>query len=63
MLGTAALYVDAEDVDGLADAMARLLGDATLRIRLADMGRAQASRFTWEDAARQLTAAYKAVAG
>ena len=31
VLGTAALLVDAEDVAGLADAMARVLGDAALR--------------------------------
>lgn len=62
VLGSAALYVDAADVTGLADAMTRVLGDAMIRTRLADMGRAQASRFTWEDAARQLLKAYEAVA-
>lgn len=61
-LGAAPLYVDAEDTDGLADAMARVLGDATLRLRLADLGRAQAARFTWDGAARQLLAAYQQVA-
>ncbi len=61
VLGTAALYAEAEDVTGLADAMARILGDATLRARLADLGRAQAARFTWDDAARQLVNAYEAV--
>jgi glycosyltransferase involved in cell wall biosynthesis len=60
-LGTAPLYVDAEDTGGLADAMARVLGDATLRLRLADLGRAQAARFTWEAAARQLLTAYEQV--
>jgi glycosyltransferase involved in cell wall biosynthesis len=60
-LGAAPLYVDAEDTDGLADAMARVLGDATLRLRLADLGRAQAARFTWERAAGQLLAAYRQV--
>jgi glycosyltransferase involved in cell wall biosynthesis len=63
VLGPAAILVDADDLDGLADAMARVLGDATLRIRLADMGRAQASRFTWGAAARQLVKAYEAVTG
>ena len=61
VLGSAALFVDAEDVEGLADAMARVLGDAMVRTRLADLGRAQAARFTWEDAARQLVKAYEAV--
>jgi glycosyltransferase involved in cell wall biosynthesis len=62
-VGRAALLVDAEDVDGLADAMARVLGDATLRARLADMGRAQAARFTWSAAAARLLRAYEATLG
>ena len=61
-VGTAALLVDAEDVDGLADAMARVLGNANLRVRLSDLGRAQAARFTWESSARRLLTAYEQVA-
>jgi glycosyltransferase involved in cell wall biosynthesis len=61
-VGAAALLVDAEDVDGLADAMARVLGNANLRVRLADLGRAQAARFTWTDAARKLLDAYRLTA-
>ncbi len=57
-VGSAALMVDAADVDGLADAMARILGNANLRVRLVDLGRAQAARFTWHAAARKLLAAY-----
>lgn len=61
-LGAAALLVDAEDVDALADAMARVLGHANLRVRLADLGRAQAARFTWQNAAQKLLEAYRRVA-
>jgi len=61
--GAAALLVDAEDMEGLADAMARVLGDAVLRARLSDLGRAQAARFTWRGAAETLLQAYKATAG
>jgi glycosyltransferase involved in cell wall biosynthesis len=61
VLGSAARLVDAEDVDGLSDAMASVLGDAELRSRLANSGRAQAARYTWENAARQLVEAYRAV--
>ncbi len=61
--GSAALLVDAEDMEGLADAMARVLGDAVLRARLSDLGRAQAARFTWRSAAETLLQAYKATAG
>ena len=48
-VGAAALLVNAEDVEALADAMARVLCDANLRVRLADLGRAQAARFTWAE--------------
>jgi glycosyltransferase involved in cell wall biosynthesis len=61
-VGAAALLVDAEDVDALADAMARVLGNANLRVRLADLGRAQAARFTWSEAARKLLDAYRLTA-
>jgi len=60
-LGNAALLVDAEDTEAMADAMARVLGNANLRTRLSDLGRAQAARFTWENAARTLLAVYHKV--
>ncbi len=60
VLGDAARFVDAEDVTGLADAMATVLADGALRTRLAGLGREQAARFTWEDAAKQLVEAYGA---
>jgi len=61
-VGSAALMVDAEDIEGLADAMARVLGNANLRVRLADLGRAQAARFTWQGAAQKLLEAYELAA-
>jgi glycosyltransferase involved in cell wall biosynthesis len=61
--GSAALLVDAEDMEGLADAMARVLGDAALRARLSDLGRAQAARFSWRGAAETLLRAYEATTG
>ncbi len=61
-VGSAALLVDATDVDALADAMARVLGNASLRVRLGDLGRAQAARFTWDAAARKLLEAYQLAA-
>ncbi len=59
VLGQAALLVPADDTTAIADAMARVLGDATLRTRLSDLGRAQAARFTWAGAAHQLMDAYQ----
>lgn len=61
VLGSAALLVDAGDTDAITEAMATALGNASLRVRLADMGRAQAARFSWESAAQQLLRAYELV--
>jgi glycosyltransferase involved in cell wall biosynthesis len=52
--GDAALLVDPHDEDALAEAMGRALGDAGLRREMISRGLAQAARFTWERAARQL---------
>jgi glycosyltransferase involved in cell wall biosynthesis len=61
-VGSAALLVNAEDTDGLTEALARVLGDADLRGRLTELGRAQAARFTWPEAARRLLDAYRLTA-
>jgi len=58
VLGEAALLVPAEDTTAITDAMARVLSDANLRTRLANLGRAQAARFTWSGAAHELINAY-----
>jgi glycosyltransferase involved in cell wall biosynthesis len=60
--GDAALLVDPLDTDGLAAAMVRALADADLRRGMIARGLAQAGRFTWEQAARQLLAAFDALA-
>lgn len=60
--GDAALLVDPMDTDGLAAAMARLLEDAGLARGMAAAGPAQAARFTWDRAARQLLDAMAAEA-
>jgi glycosyltransferase involved in cell wall biosynthesis len=54
--GDAALLVDPLDADGLSGAMQQALEDAHLRRELVARGLAQAARFTWEQAARQLLA-------
>lgn len=54
--GEAAMYVDPDDVGGLADAIMHLAANETTRARLVEAGRARASRFSWrETAARTLT--------
>lgn len=57
--GDAAIAVDAEDDAGLAEQIARVLDDESLRRRLADAGRAQARRFTWDAAAEKTLALYR----
>jgi glycosyltransferase involved in cell wall biosynthesis len=59
-VGDAALLVDAHDTAAMASAMACVLGDDALRTRLIARGHAQAARFTWHAAARQLLSAYGA---
>jgi len=58
-VGNAALMVNAEDVEDIADAMARVLGNSAFRARLIELGRIQAAQFTWHAAARKLLAAYR----
>jgi len=52
--GDAAWLVDPFDIKGLAGAMGHVLEDADLRRAMVVRGMAQAARFTWEQAARQL---------
>ncbi len=59
--GDAALLVDPLDTGGLAEALARVLEDTDLRREMIAKGLAQAARFTWEQAARQLLAAFDAL--
>ncbi|MEW5720742.1 MAG: glycosyltransferase family 1 protein [Chloroflexota bacterium] len=52
--GDAALYFDPRDVDAIADALVRVLSDELLRASLRARGFAQAKKFLWEKAAREL---------
>jgi glycosyltransferase involved in cell wall biosynthesis len=53
-VGTAALLVDPTSVESIADAMARILKDADLRVYLRQTGIAHARQFTWQSTAKQL---------
>jgi glycosyltransferase involved in cell wall biosynthesis len=59
--GDAALMVNPLDVDGLTQTMARVLADANLRREMIEKGLAQATRFTWQEAARQLLDVFEAL--
>jgi glycosyltransferase involved in cell wall biosynthesis len=52
-VGDAALLVDPLDVEGLAVAMERVLGDEELQARLIECGFEQVKKFSWERCARE----------
>ncbi len=60
--GEAALLVDPRDVDGLAEAMRRVLTNTALRQRLEIAGLQQASHFSWRRTAQLTLQVYDAVA-
>lgn len=51
--GEAALYVNPDDVDGIAEAMAKVADDAALRADLVAKGFGRVHRFTWEATAQR----------
>jgi len=51
--GDAALLINPDDLDGLADAMERALEDEPLRAQLRERGFANVKRFSWEKTARE----------
>lgn len=62
VVGAAGLLVDPHDTAALATGIAQVLRDAEIRERAQRLGPAQAARFSWTAAARQLDAVYRRVA-
>jgi len=60
--GDAALLVDPRDTRAIADAIARVIGDETLRADLIARGYQQADTFTWKRAAEQTCPFYNSSA-
>lgn len=60
--GEAAIQIDPDDVDGLVQAIVRVLTHPDLADTMREDGFRQASRFTWETAARNTLAVYESVA-
>ena len=58
--GDAALLVNPRDVDAMAAAIERLMGDPALRADLRERGLARARAFSWERTARETAAVYRA---
>jgi glycosyltransferase involved in cell wall biosynthesis len=63
VVGEAAILVDPYDVDDIAGALVRLLSDPALRERLATLGRARATHFSWDKSVRAVLAVYREVLG
>lgn len=63
VVGDAALLVDPGDEEGLALAMAEVLGDGERRRHMRERGLEQARRFSWERCARETLAVYEEAMG
>jgi len=63
LAGDAALLVDPEDEEEMAEALRRLAGDAALRAELGTRGRERARRYTWARCAEATLLAYGAALG
>lgn len=59
VLGDAAVLVNPHDVEGMAEAVLKVLSDEALRRRLVEKGRERARLFRWDDAARKVLAVYR----
>ena len=60
--GDAALLVAPTDVEAIADALWRLIGDAELRDELVDRGCERATRYNWGRSAERLIDIYAEIA-
>jgi glycosyltransferase involved in cell wall biosynthesis len=61
VLGDAALYCDPFDTNDIARALSKVACDRPLRTKLAQAGRHQAGRFTWENTAAATLEIYREV--
>jgi glycosyltransferase involved in cell wall biosynthesis len=61
VVGEAGSLVDPLDVEGLAGAMARVLGDGTLRTEMRERGLARAKQFSWLETAKGTATVYDRV--
>ena len=62
IVGDAGVLVDPFDVNDIACAMARLMGDSSLRLQLRAKGLERAKLFDWRETARRTLAVYKKAA-
>ncbi len=62
VVGGAALMVDPENTDEIAEALGKVLDDIDLQARMASQGLEQAKQFTWRASAEKMVAVYKRLA-
>ena len=62
VVGEAGVLVDPDEPEGIAEGLATVLGDPTLRARLREAGLARAARFSWGRTARKTLKVYQEVA-
>lgn len=63
VVGDAAVLIDPQDVEAIADGLARLLTDEALAMELRRRGPARARLFSWERTGRQVQAILRSVGG
>lgn len=63
LVGDAAMVVDPESVEALAEAMTRVLTDATLAADLGRRGLERSRRFSWRETARRTLEVYREAVG
>jgi glycosyltransferase involved in cell wall biosynthesis len=59
VVGQAGMLIDPTDVQALASALARVLGDATLQAQMKEAGLEQAARFSWPRTAHLTASSYR----
>ncbi len=59
VVGDAGLLVDPFDVEAIADALARVIDDASLRAEMRRKGLAQAKKFSWSRTAQLTLESYE----
>jgi glycosyltransferase involved in cell wall biosynthesis len=63
VVGEAGLLVDPDQPEDIATALKRVLTDESLRVKLSEMGLAQAAHFGWKRVAGETLAVYRRVLG
>ena len=61
VVGDAAILVDPEDIDGLAEAMHDVLSQNSLRLKLIEKGLERVKHFSWENVAKKTLSVYNRV--